>query len=119
MAVQERTVQSQSIDDSIHSDIDRIYHEWDDALSKNDTKALLALYAPDAVLESPLISHLLGVEQGICRGHDEISRLLEILATRKPKVRRFYRSGYFTNGKKVMWEYPRETPNGDQMTSWR
>jgi hypothetical protein len=35
-------------------------HSPDEALSKNDATALLALYAPDAVLESPLVSHLMG-----------------------------------------------------------
>ena len=35
--------------------VERVYFAWDDALSRNDTKALLALYAPDAVIESPLI----------------------------------------------------------------
>jgi ketosteroid isomerase-like protein len=31
---------------------ERIYYEWDKALSNDDVEALLALYAPDAVLES-------------------------------------------------------------------
>src|SRR4051794_18387593 len=64
-----------------NGDIERIYHEWDAALSKNDTTAILRLYAPGAVLESPLVSHLLGTENGVCRGHDELKRLFEILAT--------------------------------------
>ena len=39
--------------------IERIYREWDKALSSNDMDALLELYAEDAILESPLIPHLL------------------------------------------------------------
>jgi len=98
-----------------HADVDKIYHQWDDALSRNDMDALLALYTPDAVLESPLIPHLLKVERGVCRGHEDLRRLFEVLAQRKPSVRRFYRSTYFTDGHMLMWEYPRETPDGDQM----
>ena len=97
------------------SDIERIYHEWDEALSKNDAATLLQLYAPDAELESPLISHLLGTQIGICRGHKELKKLFDIVAARKPQVRQFHRTGYFTDGRKVMWEYPRATPEGDQM----
>jgi ketosteroid isomerase-like protein len=96
-------------------DVERIYHDWNEALSKNDTAALLRLYAPDATLESPLVPHLLGTEKGICRGREELKRLFDVLATRKPKVRQFYRTGYFTDGRKVMWEYPHETPQGEQM----
>jgi ketosteroid isomerase-like protein len=98
-----------------YPEIERIYREWDAALAKNDPEALLALYAPDATLESPLVPHLLGTEEGICRGRDELRKLFEILAQRKPKVRQFYRTGYFTDGKKVMWEYPHATPQGEQM----
>jgi ketosteroid isomerase-like protein len=95
--------------------VERIYHEWDAALARNDSAALLALYAPDAMIESPLIPHLIGSEHGICRGHDEIRPFFEALARRKPQVRRYYRTGYLTDGKKLMWEYPRASPDGDQM----
>ena len=98
-----------------NADIERIYRDWDTALSRNDTEALLALYAPDAVIESPLIPHVLGTPTGICRGHAEIKRLLDAVAARKPKIRQFYRTGYFTDGKIVVWEYPRATPSGEQM----
>ncbi|HEV8388599.1 MAG TPA: nuclear transport factor 2 family protein [Dongiaceae bacterium] len=95
--------------------VERVYFAWDDALSRNDMEALLALYAPDAVLESPVISHLLETARGVLRGHAELRSLLDILAARKPPVRRFHRTGYLTDGKRLIWEYPRETPDGDQM----
>ncbi|HEY3149745.1 MAG TPA: nuclear transport factor 2 family protein, partial [Dongiaceae bacterium] len=47
--------------------VEQIYFAWDDALSRNDKEALLALYAPDAVIESPLIPHVLKTERGIVR----------------------------------------------------
>lgn len=95
--------------------VDRIYHLWDEALARSDANALLELYAPDAILESPLISHLLGTEKGVCRGRQEIKSLFDKLGERKPELRRHYRTGYFTDGKKIVWEYPRATPEGDQM----
>ena len=98
-----------------NSDIERIYVEWDKALSNNDPQALLALYAHDAVLESPVVCHLLEKEEGICRGHEELKRLFEILAARKPNVRKYHRSGYFTDGRTIVWEYPRSSPKGEQM----
>jgi ketosteroid isomerase-like protein len=81
--------QSMSANGSSFPEIDRIYREWDEALSKNDATALLALYAPDAVLESPLVSHLTGTREGICRGREDLKKLFEIVATRKPTVSRW------------------------------
>jgi ketosteroid isomerase-like protein len=115
MAVQEREYHALNADRAPNPDIERIYVEWDKALSRNDAEAILALYAPDAVLESPLVCHLLNRDEGICRGHAELRKLFEILAARKPKVRQFHRTGYFTDGRTILWEYPRATPGGEQM----
>ena len=95
--------------------VEQTYYEWDKALSTNDPDALLALYAPDAVIESPLIPYLMGSNEGICRGHGQIRPLFEKVAERKPKIRQYFRTGYMTDGKKIMWEYPREAPDNDQM----
>ncbi|HXF28051.1 MAG TPA: nuclear transport factor 2 family protein [Bryobacteraceae bacterium] len=97
------------------SPVDRMYHLWDEALSHNDPEELLALYAPDGTIESPLIPHLMGSERGICRGHDEMRPFFEAVAREKPQIRRYYRTGYFSDGKKLMWEYPRISPDGEQM----
>ncbi len=101
--------------DPTDAHVERMYMEWDKALSANDWKALLALYAEDGVIESPLIPHLLGKQDGVCRGHAEMGPFFEIVAERKPALREYYRRGYFTNGHTLMWEYPREAPNGEQM----
>jgi ketosteroid isomerase-like protein len=102
------------IEETSHAVIERIYREWDDALSKLDVERLLGLYAADATLESPLIRHLLKTDRGVLHGGDELRRLLKELAKTQPKTRQFYRKGYFTDGKTVIWEYPRESPKGDQ-----
>jgi hypothetical protein len=95
--------------------IERIYREWDEALAHSDVEALLEFYAVDAVIESPLIPHLLGKARGICTGREEMRPFFEALRERKPPVRQHFRTGYFTDGKKVIWEYPRATQKDDQM----
>ena len=62
-----------------------------------------------------MVSHQLSRENGIVRGQAELRELLEIVAARKPEIRQYYRTGYFTDGQKMMWEYPHATPEGEQM----
>jgi len=95
--------------------VERIYFAWNDALSRNDAEGLLALYARDAHFESPLVPHLLGTKGGVLHGHDELRPLFDMLAERKPPVRQYYRSGYLTDGKRLIWEYPRDAGKGEQM----
>ncbi|MFI0356978.1 nuclear transport factor 2 family protein [Actinomadura sp. 9N407] len=96
-------------------EIERIFHAWDEALGAKDVKAAVALYAPDAVLESPLIRHHLGVEEGVRRGRQELRAFIQMVFDRQPPQRKRYRKDYFTNGRTLMWEYPRSAPDGDQM----
>jgi ketosteroid isomerase-like protein len=96
------------------ADIERVYREWDRAWSNDDLEAMVALYAPDATLESPLVPYLLGRTPGIVSGRDEIRKLLAKAAPRKPESRTFARAGYFTDGHLLMWEYPRATPDGGE-----
>jgi ketosteroid isomerase-like protein len=84
--------------------IEHIFTSWDDALGAKDLDAAMALYQPDATLESPLICHLLGTKQGVVRGRED-----------QPAKRRRYRAGFLTDGSRVVWEYPRQSPDGDQM----
>jgi len=98
------------------ANMDRIYQQRDKALSENDAEALLKLYAKDAVIESPLIPHLLSKKEGVCRGHDEMRPFFQAVATRKPSLRQYYRTGYLSDGnRKMMFEYPRAAPEGEQM----
>lgn len=95
--------------------IERIFQAWDEALGAKDLDAAVALYAPGATLESPLIRHHLGIEEGVRRGTEELRAFIEIVFARMPPERKRYRSDYFTNGRKLIWEYPRSTPDGEQM----
>lgn len=92
-----------------------IYHAWNAALANNDIDALLALYADNVIIESPLIPHLLGTKRGVCEGKAELKKLLEIVVKRKPLKRQYFKNNYFTDGKTLMWEYPRAAPEGEQM----
>jgi len=96
--------------------MERIHHEWDEVLSNNDAEKLLQLHARDAIIESPLISHLLGEKEGICRGHDEMRGFFQDVAQRKPALRQYHRTGYLTDViKKLIFGYPRAAPQGEQM----
>ena len=102
--------------EQLKANMERIYHDWDKALSENDAEGLLKLYAKDAVIESPLIPHVLGKEEGVCRGHEQMRPFFQVVANRKPAIRQYYRTGYLTDGKKkMMFEYPRAAPKGEQM----
>jgi len=98
-------------------DCKRIYEQWHEYAKNRNVEKLLDLYAPDATLESPLIPEILEREEGICRGRDEIRHFLEEGTERRPnELVRWHRTDdYFTDGSTLIWEYPRETPDGDQV----
>jgi hypothetical protein len=75
----------------------------------------MKLYAKVATLESPLVRHLLGSPSGVIEGRDNLRQFVEKVFQHLPKLRRRYRTGFFTDGTKLMWEYPRATPEGEQM----
>ena len=95
--------------------IAHIFTAWDDALGAKDLDAAMALYRPDATLESPLVCHLLGTEQGVVRGREDLRRFVSKVFDHQPVKRRRYRAGFLTDGSRVVWEYPRQTADGDQM----
>ena len=97
------------------ADIERIYRLWDDALGKKDLEAALALYADDASIESPLVAHLLNIKEGIVQGKDEMRKFIALVFRTQPPQRKRFRTGFFTDGRTVTWEYPRASPEGDQM----
>jgi hypothetical protein len=95
--------------------VERIYRLWDEALGARDVEAAAALYAPDTLLESPLVRHLLHSERGVVQGRDKLREFLHVVFERTPPSRRRYRTGFFTDGRKLIWEYSRATPGEDQM----
>lgn len=94
---------------------EHIYRAWDDALGRKDLDAAMALYAPDCTLESPLVRHILGWERGIVEGRADLRAFVAEVLSRTPALRQRRRTGFFTDGRKLMWEYPRLTDDGEQM----
>ena len=77
------------IGENRHEIIKHIYHEWDDALSKLDVERLLAFYAPDATLESPLVRHLLKTDRGVLRAGTSCGSSLTNSQGRSPRHESF------------------------------
>lgn len=96
------------------TDIEALTHRWEKALAAHDLDALVSCYASDAVLESPVVAHLMG-GRGVVRGHAELRPFLAKVVARTPDVRQYHRAGFFTDGHRVTWEYPRDAPDGEQM----
>lgn len=98
-------------------DLQRIYEQWHSFAKTRDVPSLIELYAEDASFESPLVPAILNQEDGVLRGRSEILRFLEEGTKRRPnELVRWYRTGqYFTNNDTLIWEYPREAPDGDQI----
>jgi len=99
------------------ADADFVYTEWHRRTQAGDVGALLELYSPDAVLESPLVPRLLNQRSGVLRGHDQLREFFEHGTRARPhELVRFWRTGrYSFNGRTLIWEYPRQTPNGNQL----
>ena len=97
--------------------IRHIYDRWQETIVRKDVDGLIALYAEDAIFETPaILVTLTDRTQGILRGKKEIKPFFEA-GFRKlgNELSRWYRTGlFFSNGRQLTWEYPRETPQGDQ-----
>ena len=95
-----------------------IHDRWQTTIVQKDLDGLIALYAEDAIFETPaILVTLTDRTQGILRGKSEIRPFFEA-GFRKlgNELSRWYRTGlFFSNGRQLTWEYPRETPQGDQV----
>jgi hypothetical protein len=103
------------VDSAAVEAIERVYRDWDAALHAKNVDAAVALYGEDVQLESPLVRHLTRSERGVVLGREELRAFVRLVFDRTPASRGHYRSGFFTDGRKLIWEYPRETPDGEQM----
>jgi hypothetical protein len=104
--------------EAAYADCSRIYDQWHEYAKSRDVEKLLSLYAEDAVFESPLVPAILDdLKSGILQGKDQIHRFLCEGTRRRPNhLVRWHRTGkYLTDGTTLVWEYPRETPDGDQV----
>jgi hypothetical protein len=97
----------------------RIHRQWHERAKAGDCEGLLALYAADAVLETPLVQAIFdGRPSGLLRGHAEIRAFFEDGVRRRPnELVRWHRTGkWLTDGEQLLvWEYPRAALDGDQV----
>jgi len=97
----------------------RIHRQWHECAKTRDIQGLLALYAEDAVLESPLVPAIFDARaSGALCGHDELRDFFTAGARSRPiDLVRWHRTDkWLTDGERLLvWEYPRETPDGDQV----
>jgi len=105
--------------DAFLADCERIHRDWHDCIKSRDTDGLVALYGEDAVFESPLVPATLDDKpDGVLRGRAELRHFFAEGARRWPNdLGRWYRTGeWLTDGRRfLVWEYPREAPDGDQV----
>lgn len=97
-----------------------IFDQWHHRIEARDGEALAALYRDDAVLESPLVVRVLDdTTRGIVQGRQELGHFLTEITRRRPEdeeLASLYRTGdYVFDGNTLIWEYPRQTPDGDQL----
>ena len=100
------------------AEIRHIYEQWHESVKHCDLESLMALYSDEAILESPLILATLPKNQsGILTGKTAITSFFAAGLRAPPNdLGRWYRTGtFFCNGTQLTWEYPRQTPDGDQV----
>ena len=100
------------------AEILHIYQRWHATVVGGDLDGLMALYADDAILETPLILATLPDKvEGILRGKAAIQPFFAAgFRKLRNELARWYRTGaFFSNGRQLTWEYPRATPQGDQI----
>ena len=99
------------------NDFERIYNDWHEFAKNRDTARLIGLYDDNAVFESPLVPLIMQRRSGILRSKADILAFLEEGTRRRPnELVRWYRDGSrFISGDTLIWEYPRQTPDGNQV----
>jgi steroid delta-isomerase len=100
------------------AEIRHIYERWHETIQSKDLDGIMALYADDAIFESPAVLAVLrDRDEGILNGKAEITKLFATnFRVLSGTFSVLYRTGIFlANGDLLMWEYPRKTPAGEQV----
>src|SRR5262245_39633218 len=64
------------------STVEHLLGALETAWSRNDIDGLLAVFTPDATLESPLVARFFNRKDGVCRGQDELRELARMFMSR-------------------------------------
>jgi ketosteroid isomerase-like protein len=99
------------------ADAQYVHDEWDRRTRAHDITGLLDLYTTDAILESPLVPRIMDTTCGVLVGQRQLREFFERGTRGRPnELVRFYRTGQFLfQHARLVWEYPRQTPDGDQV----
>lgn len=97
--------------------IRHIYEEWHRTVMSRDLSGLMMLYAEQAVFESPtVIAQFPDRDDGILRGKAEVEKLFaRNFVNLRSEFSDLHRTGFFSDGRVLIWEYPRATPGGAQV----
>ena len=103
---------------SEEAQIRHIYEQWHETVMSQDLPGLMALYAEHAVMETPaILAQFPDLDEGILRGRGEIEKLFaRNFGNLAREFSALCRTGlFFSNGRHLTWEYPRQTPRGAQV----
>ena len=103
---------------SNEAQVRHIYEKWHETVTARDLEGVLALYAEDATMETPAALALLdGSQDTILKGRSEIRKLFaNFFQVFGREFGELYRTGlFFADGRLLTWEYPRKTPQGEQV----
>ncbi len=98
--------------------IRHIYERWHETVMSQDLPGLIALYAEHAVMEAPaILAQFPERDEGVLRGRNEIEKLFaRNFGNLAREFSALYRTGlFFSNGRHLTWEYPRQTPRSAQV----
>jgi uncharacterized protein (TIGR02246 family) len=118
-ALDEREESAEMTPNNTDEQIRHVFDEWHRAVKDQDAEGMAALYAHDGVLETPAVLALWPErEDAVVHGRDAIAQFFaQSFQARSGEgvFEDWFRSGrYFSDGRLLIWEYPRETPKGDQ-----
>jgi ketosteroid isomerase-like protein len=68
--------------ESANAAANAVVEALDAAWARKDVEGVVALFAEDATLESPLVARFLNRPEGICRGRDDIRKMIAELVRR-------------------------------------
>ena len=90
-----------------------VYEQWHRTILERDLKGLAALYAEDAIFESPAVWVLNRQSDGVLRGRAAIKSYFATFFEKAAGSIDWYRSDVFlSDGKRLFWEYPRQDAEG-------
>ena len=94
-----------------------VAEQFHKTLTTRDIDGLMKLYHDDAVLESSAVLTIEGKRPGILHGKKEIrphfEQFFELIGKDNPGW--YHYTPYFTDGNRLVCEYPSKGPQGDQL----